>query len=78
MKSVINIRSPCPIVGDFNTILTSEDRYNDILVQEVETRDFKQFLLDAKVDELKTMGRQYTWTNNHVHSRIDRILVNAE
>ncbi|XP_070018841.1 uncharacterized protein [Nicotiana sylvestris] len=78
MQQNINFYHCAVYVGDFNTILTSEDRYNDILVQEVETRDFKQFLLDAKVDELKTMGRQYTWTNNHVHSRIDRILVNAE
>ncbi|XP_070022733.1 uncharacterized protein [Nicotiana sylvestris] len=49
-----------------------------ILGEEMETREFKQFLVDAKTDELKTVGRKYAWTNNHVHNRIDRILVNAE
>ncbi|XP_019262827.1 PREDICTED: uncharacterized protein LOC109240616 [Nicotiana attenuata] len=63
---------------DYTLIRTHEQFILGKPVQEVETRDFKQFLLDAKVDELKTVGRQYTWTNNHVHSRIDRILVNAE
>ncbi|XP_019257868.1 PREDICTED: uncharacterized protein LOC109236105 [Nicotiana attenuata] len=76
--SVVNLRSPCLIMEDFNTILTSEDRFNGSPVQKMETREFKQFLVDAKVDELKTVGRQYTWTNNHVYSRIDRILINAK
>ncbi|XP_009798086.1 uncharacterized protein [Nicotiana sylvestris] len=47
-------------------------------VQEGEVTNFKKFIADVGLAELKTIGRNYTWTNNHVHSRIDRILVNAE
>ncbi|XP_019242136.1 PREDICTED: uncharacterized protein LOC109222212 [Nicotiana attenuata] len=47
-------------------------------VQEGEVTDFKKFIADVGLAELKTIGRNYTWTNNHVHSRIDRILANAE
>lgn len=78
LLSVVNIRNSCLIMRDFNTVLTSEDRFNGTLVQEMEIREFKKFLVDANVAELKTLGRKYTWKNNHVHSRIDRILVNAE
>ncbi|XP_075086415.1 uncharacterized protein LOC142169104 [Nicotiana tabacum] len=76
--TVHGINNPYLIMGDFNTILTSEDRINGNHVQEIEIRDFKNFLIDAGLDELKTVGRKYTWSNNHVHSRIDRILANAE
>ncbi|XP_070005284.1 uncharacterized protein [Nicotiana sylvestris] len=28
--------------------------------------------------EMRTVGKDYTWTNSHVFSRIDRTIVNAE
>nr|XP_016494149.1 PREDICTED: uncharacterized protein LOC107813394 [Nicotiana tabacum] len=65
-------------MGDFNTILSSEDRVQGNAVQEIEVRVFKNFIIDVGLDELRTVGRKFTWTNNHVHSRIDRILINAE
>ncbi|XP_075077026.1 uncharacterized protein LOC142163787 [Nicotiana tabacum] len=65
-------------MGDYNTILTSEDRVQGNGVQEFEVRDFKEFILDVGLTELRTVSRKYTWTNNHVHSKLDRILVNAE
>ncbi|XP_070032225.1 uncharacterized protein [Nicotiana tomentosiformis] len=72
------VSGPSLIIGDFNTILSSEDRVQGNSVQEIEVRDFKNFILGTWLDELKTVGRKFTWTNNHIHSRIDRILVNAE
>ncbi|XP_009607649.1 uncharacterized protein [Nicotiana tomentosiformis] len=65
-------------MGDFNTILSSEDRVQGNAVQEIKVRVFKNFIMDVGLDELRTVGRKFTWTNNHVHSRIDRILINAE
>ncbi|XP_075079919.1 uncharacterized protein LOC142165216 [Nicotiana tabacum] len=32
---------------------------------------------DCKLNELNNVDRSYTWTNNHVYSRIDRAIVNA-
>ncbi|XP_019242114.1 PREDICTED: uncharacterized protein LOC109222186 [Nicotiana attenuata] len=77
-EEIIQIKQPCLVMGDFNTILRGDERYNGCPVQEMETKDFKQFMTDTKLVEVKTVGRQYTSTNNHVHSRIDRVLANAE
>ncbi|KAH0709290.1 hypothetical protein KY284_010717 [Solanum tuberosum] len=65
-------------MGDYNAILKGDDRFNGNQVTDSETRDFNNFLLDNSLTEMKTVGRQYTWTNNHTHSKIDRIIVNAE
>ncbi|XP_019264348.1 PREDICTED: uncharacterized protein LOC109241980 [Nicotiana attenuata] len=51
------------------------DRQHGTEVQDIETRDFKEFLLDTGMHELQYMGRNYTRTNNHTSSRIDRGLV---
>nr|XP_009780615.1 PREDICTED: uncharacterized protein LOC104229647 [Nicotiana sylvestris] len=71
------IQDPSLIMKDFNSILSIEDRVIGNPVQEGEVIDFKKFIADVGLAELKTIGKNYTWTNNHVHSRIDRILANA-
>ncbi|XP_075098930.1 uncharacterized protein LOC142175827 [Nicotiana tabacum] len=76
--TMVGISGPSLIMGDFNTILSSEDIVQGNAVQEIEVRDFKGFILDAGLAELRIVGRKFIWTNNHVHNRIDRILVNAE
>ncbi|KAH0644839.1 hypothetical protein KY284_032723 [Solanum tuberosum] len=66
------------IMGDFNSILTAEDRPIGSQVQLAETRDFQECINDCHLTELPTIGRKFTWTNGHVFSRIHRALVNAE
>ncbi|XP_019256427.1 PREDICTED: uncharacterized protein LOC109234833 [Nicotiana attenuata] len=63
---------------DFNTVLHPEDRQFGAPVQEVGIRDFRGFLFDTGMTELQFMGRNYTWTNNHVYSKIDRAIVNGD
>lgn len=75
--TMVGISGPSLIMGDFNTILSSEDIVQGNAVQEIEVRDFKGFILDDGLAELKIVGRKFIWTNNHVHSRIDRIQANA-
>lgn len=65
-------------MGDYNAMLQVDDRINGADVQEQEIKDFKDFLIDTELTEIKTVGRQYTWTNNHIYSKIDRALVNVE
>ncbi|XP_019253580.1 PREDICTED: uncharacterized protein LOC109232306 [Nicotiana attenuata] len=77
-RTMRGVQEPSLIMGDFNSILSIEDRVMGNPVQEGEMTDFKNFIADVGLAELKTIGRNYTWTNNHVHSRIDRILANAE
>ncbi|XP_015159266.1 uncharacterized protein [Solanum tuberosum] len=64
-------------MGNFNSILHVEDKIVGSQVQETELRDFKQCLLDTRLPELKTVSRNYTWTNGHTYSSIDKALVNA-
>nr|XP_009590938.1 uncharacterized protein LOC104088038 [Nicotiana tomentosiformis] len=68
---------PWLIMGDFNAILDVEDRQNGTPVQEIEIRDFKIFLWDAGLAEMKSIGRKLTWTNGAIFSKIDRALVNS-
>ncbi|XP_019229272.1 PREDICTED: uncharacterized protein LOC109210327 [Nicotiana attenuata] len=64
-------------MGDYNAVLNDQDRQHGSMIQDMETKDFKEFMKDTEMNELQTVGREYTWTNNHTYSRIDRGLVNA-
>lgn len=64
-------------MGDFNAIRHVDDRMIGSLVQTNEIVDFNEFIRNANLMELKAVGREFTWTNNHVYSRIDRGLVNS-
>ncbi|KAH0724791.1 hypothetical protein KY284_000656 [Solanum tuberosum] len=65
-------------MGDYNAILRAEDRPQGSQVQDIEVKDFNEFLNDTGMHELKTVGGTYTWSNGHTCSRIDRALVNAD
>lgn len=65
------------IMEDFNAIRSREDMPIGNPVQEMEVKDFNNFVEDAILAELRTNGRSFTWTS-HTYSRIDRSLVNAE
>jgi len=65
-------------MGDFNSILEQEDRIVGSQVQDAEIRDFKECVNDSNLVELQIGGRNFTWTNGHVYSRIDKAIVNAE
>ncbi|XP_075111508.1 uncharacterized protein LOC142181830 [Nicotiana tabacum] len=79
LKGIMNgVKWTSVLTGDFNSIMSIEDRVQGNPVQDVEVRDFKIFVEEAGLSEMRTIRRYYTWTNNTVHSRIDRILVNVE
>ncbi|XP_060210979.1 uncharacterized protein LOC132637995 [Lycium barbarum] len=65
-------------MGDYNAVLALEDRVMGNPVVEADIRDFNQFLVDAAMTEMRTVWRDYTWTNGHVMSRIDRAIVNSD
>lgn len=73
-----SIAEPWLIKGDFNAILTLDDRLIGNPVQESETRDFNECITQYNLVELPTVEKDYTWTNGHVFSRIDKVLVNAD
>ncbi|WMV14494.1 hypothetical protein MTR67_007879 [Solanum verrucosum] len=77
-QKVVNTQEPLICMGDFNAVLTSADRINGNLVQEMEIKDFNEFMIYTGMTELKVIGREYTWSNGCICSKIDRAIVNAE
>ncbi|XP_019261589.1 PREDICTED: uncharacterized protein LOC109239475 [Nicotiana attenuata] len=70
-------QGPWLAMGDYNAVLHAQDRQHGSEIQDVKTKDFKEYMNDTGMNELQYVGRNYTWTNNHTYSRIDRALVNA-
>ncbi|XP_075083607.1 uncharacterized protein LOC142167343 [Nicotiana tabacum] len=64
-------------MGDFNSVLNSQDRQHGTIIHDMETKDFREFMNDIGMNELSNMGRDYTWTNNHTYSMIDMGIVNT-
>ncbi|KAK4366713.1 hypothetical protein RND71_014593 [Anisodus tanguticus] len=64
--------------GDYNAVLNTDDRILGSPVQDSETKDFKEFLADTDMEEVKACGREYTWTNNHTYSRIDKAISDGD
>lgn len=69
---------PSLIMGDFNSILSTEDRLVGIQVQMGEMKDFKECVNQCNLSKMSIVGRNFTWTNGHIYSRIDKVLINNE
>ncbi|KAJ8419494.1 hypothetical protein Cgig2_018751 [Carnegiea gigantea] len=67
---------PCYIIRDFNSILYKEDRIRgeDALVQDI--RDMRDFMKSCELQEMRSIGPYYSWTNKTIMSRIDRARTN--
>lgn len=65
-------------MGDFNSVLTHEDRIVGSHVQDVEIRDSKDCVTDSNLVELQKGGRTFTCTNGRAYSRIVKEIVNDE
>ncbi|XP_070010088.1 uncharacterized protein [Nicotiana sylvestris] len=68
------LKGPWIAMGDYNAIQSWEDRYNGNPVMKAEIKDFTDFLDNTGMIELRYVGREFTWTNSHVHNKIDRAL----
>ncbi|WMV43181.1 hypothetical protein MTR67_036566 [Solanum verrucosum] len=71
-------QGPWLAMGDYNVVASINDRLVGSPVLEVEMGDFKEYLHDTGTVDLKQVGRNFTWTNSHVFSTIDRALVNSD
>lgn len=69
--------------GDFNAVLSEEDKTNGRPVTHAETKDFSEWLVDMSLTTMRSKGSQYSWTNKSIGdqrilSRIDWSIVNEE
>lgn len=65
------------VIGDFNLILTAEDKSNDNLNRRL-MGEFKTTLNYLELKELNLRGRKHTWSNDVTQTRIDRAFCTVE
>ncbi|KAJ8419799.1 hypothetical protein Cgig2_030528 [Carnegiea gigantea] len=58
------------ILGDFNTVEYTGDRIGGI-------ESFGDCIIACELQELRSIGPYYTWTNKTIYTRIDRAFVNT-
>ncbi|XP_049381299.1 uncharacterized protein LOC125845827 [Solanum stenotomum] len=77
------ITQPWLITGDFNALLTPQDRLAGANVSLNEVKDFADCVKDIGVTELQWQVHYYSWTNkqhatDRISNRIDRVFGNYE
>ncbi|KAJ8424331.1 hypothetical protein Cgig2_003526 [Carnegiea gigantea] len=64
------------LLGDFNTILSKEDRYGGNHVEDHDIQELTNFMANCEVLEMPSLGAFFTWTNKTIWSKIDRVFIN--
>lgn len=65
---------PWIIMGDFNSILSQQDKHNGEPVTAYEVSDFRQCCSDLGLADLNYSGCHFSWTNGSVWTKIDRVM----
>ncbi|XP_020264584.1 uncharacterized protein LOC109840369 [Asparagus officinalis] len=73
--------TPWLLRGDFNAMISSEEKLTGVILTEPHTGDFCNFIEVCALSHLKTQGFFFTWNNKQeadarVWSRLDRALIN--
>lgn len=71
---------PMIFIGDFNAVLSVEDRLNGAAISEQETQDFVEFMSTSHMLEAPSCGLFYSWSNKglgnlRICSRIDKTII---
>lgn len=67
---------PWLVLGDFNSVLSQDDKYNGEPVSSYEVSDFRASCSELGLSDLNYTGCHYTWSNGTVWTKIDRVLAN--
>jgi len=65
------------VLGDFNAVLYPEDRRGGTAVQDFEVRPFLECLTNCELREARYRRPYYSWTDQTVWTRIDRVFINT-
>lgn len=77
-----NMQEAWLVIGDFNSVLTVDDRINGQPVQQAELMDFQRFIADTGLGQLNRKSCQWSWCNKReakhmIYSNIDWAFGNA-
>lgn len=74
------INEPWMVIGDYNNVLTMENKIGGCPVQEVEYYDLEDMMKVVGLFEYTTHVNHHTWSNKHtnwiIYSRIDKDICN--
>jgi len=65
------------VLGDFNAILHTEDRMGGTDVTDSEIRDFADCVFNCELQEMRSTGAYYSWTNKTIWTIINRAFHNS-
>ncbi|XP_021861971.2 uncharacterized protein [Spinacia oleracea] len=76
----LNTQEPWIMCGDFNYVMTSEERIG-APVRQTEIADINECMHDCCMEDVKCVGNMFTWNNKQqgsarVFSKLDRVLAN--
>ena len=69
---------PWVLLGDFNSILSAGERVNGVEASSYEISDFRDCCISLGLSDIQSIGCFFTWTNNSIWSKLDRVLVNTK
>lgn len=72
------ISEPWVLLGDFNNVLSQEDKKGGLEVKNYETRDFVDCVGHLDLTDMRSLGCFYTWMSPTVCNKLDRVMVNPE
>lgn len=82
LSLILNTYKNCILYGDFNVVVSAEEKRGGNPFVVSESLDFINFISDNSLLDIGFSGSQYTWCNNRsprerIWKRLDRILVDS-
>lgn len=67
---------PWAVLGDFNVVKSITERIGGVTPSIYQMKDFDECCSYLGLDDSPATGEFYTWTNNSVKAKLDRVLIN--
>lgn len=74
----MNHSEPWRVLGDFNSIISVEERMGGNTPTSAEIEDFLACTTTLALEDDASVGNQYTLSNGTVWSKLDRVLLNPD
>ncbi|KAJ8425576.1 hypothetical protein Cgig2_003074 [Carnegiea gigantea] len=65
------------VLEDFNSVLYTGDRLGGTKIQDYEVKPFMECINSSELQEMRSRGPYFTWTNKTVWARIDRAFIST-
>lgn len=70
------VSEPWLLIGDFNSVLSLEDKQGGNAIIAYEIADFLSFIQVNAIEDMSSLECKYIWTNGHMCSKLDRVMMN--